>query len=464
VSETDLLVIGGGPAGYVAAIRARQLGAKVTLVEKDALGGTCLNRGCIPTRALVRAVELIDLPKKAKDYGITYPPPQVDFAKIIARKDTIIKTVGGGVQLLMKENGVEVVKGEAKFISPTEARVRTESGEQTITARRIIVATGASTVKPSVPGADAIVTTTEALSFKEIPTSLLVLGAGPIGIAFAVIYARLGSSVTVAEESANVLPGFDREIVGLLERELRREKVKVLTNAKLGQMGAGNAVLSLQGKDETIPAACVLAADSRAANVGGFGLESVGVTLTGGHIRVNNVLQTDAPGIYAAGDVAGGPMLAHAAFTGGRIAAENALGKQLTMDFNTIPRCVYTFPEIACVGLTEEEAVAQSYHVRVGRFPFSANGLATVMGERSGLVKVVSEIKYGQILGVHILGPMATELIAEAVLAMRLEEPPQVIGGTIHTHPTFSEALMEAALDVSGETLHFISKNPREGK
>ena len=293
---------------------------------------------------------------------------------------------------------------------------------------------------------------------------MLVLGAGPIGITFAVIYARLGSSVTVAQELASVLPGFDREIMGLLERELRREKVKVITEARLQQVGGGNALLNVKGKDETVPAACVLAADTRVANVGGFGLESIGVTLKDGAYQVNNFLQTDAPGIYAAGDVAGGPMLAHAAFTGGRIAAENALEKQSVMDFNAVPRCVYTFPEIACVGLTEEEAVAQGYQVRAGRFPFSANGLATVLGERGGLVKVVSETKYGQILGVHILGPMATELIAEAVLAMRLEEPPQVIGGTIHAHPTLSEALMEAALDVSGETLHFISKNPRETK
>ena len=461
MSETDLLIIGGGPAGYVAAIRARQLGAKVTLIEKDALGGTCLNRGCIPTRALVRAAELIDLPRKAKDFGIVYPPPEIDFAKIIARKDTIVKTVGGGVQLLMKENGVEVIKGEAKLISPTETRVRSESGEESLTSRRIIIATGARTTKPSVPGADTIITTTEALALKEVPPSLLIMGAGPIGVTFAVIFSRLGSTVTVTEESARILPGFDHEIVSLLERELRREKVKILTETNLLRAGEGNAVLNVKGKEETIAATRVLVADSRAANTGGLGLESIGIALKDGHVKVNSYLETDTPGIYAAGDVAGGPMLAHAAFTGGRIAAENALGKSSSMDFNAIPRCVYTFPEIACVGLTEEEAAAQGYQVRIGRFPFAANGLATVLGERSGLVKVVSETKYGQILGVHILGPSATELISEAVLAMRLEEPPQVIGGTIHAHPTLSEALMEAALDVSGETLHSISKNPR---
>lgn len=459
MTETDLLIIGGGPAGYVAAIRARQLGARVTLVEKDALGGTCLNRGCIPTRAMVRAVELIDLPRKAKEYGISYAPPQVDFSKIIARKDTVVKIVGGGVQLLMRENGVDVIKGEAKLISPAEVSVRIEQGEQSISASRIIITTGASTIKPNVAGSDTIITTTEALSLKEVPSSLLILGAGPIGITFAVIFARLGSSVTVAEESEQVLKGFDRELVSIIERELRREKVKVVTDAKLISISTPNAVINVKGKDETTNAACVLVADTRKAKVDNLGLDTVGITLEDDHIRVNSHMQTTVPNIFAAGDVAGGPMLAHAAFNGGRIAAENALGKQSAIDFNTIPRCVYTFPEIASVGLTEENATAQGYQVRVGRFPFSANGLATVLGERNGTVKIVSETKYGQILGVHIIGPMATELIAEAVLAMRLEEPPLVIGGTVHAHPTLSEALMEAALDVSGETLHAISKN-----
>ncbi|MDP2920448.1 MAG: dihydrolipoyl dehydrogenase [Dehalococcoidia bacterium] len=462
MSETNVLIIGGGPAGYVAAIRARQLGAKVTLVEKDALGGTCLNRGCIPTRALVRGVELLDLPKKAKEYGITYPAPEVDFARMIARKDTIIKTVGGGVQLLLKENGVEVLKGEARLVSRNEVEARTASGTSKLTANRIVIATGAHQQKPAVPGADTIITTTEALTLNEVPPSMLVLAAGPIGITFAVIFARLGSSVTVAHESAQILPGFDREIVGLLERELRKEKVKILTEASLKEISGESVTVTVKGKEEAITTKYVLVADSRVPNIEGLGLENAGITLINGHIKVNNRLETDVPGIYAAGDVAGGPMLAQAAFTGGRIAAENALGKSSTIDFNTIPRCVYTFPEIACVGLTEEEATTQGYQVRTGRFPFSANGLATVLGERTGLVKVVSDTKYGQILGVHILGPSATELISEAVLAMRLEEPSRVIGSTVHAHPTLSEALMEAMLDVSGETLHFISKNPRE--
>ena len=461
MADTDMLIIGGGPAGYVAAIRARQLGAKVTLIEREALGGTCLNRGCIPARAMVRAVELIDLPKKAREYGIIFPAPEIDFIKIIARKDTIVKTVGGGVRSLMNENGVEVIKGKAKFISPREVQVQTENGMQNIASQRIIIAAGASTTKPSVPGADSIITTTEALAFKEIPHSLLIVGAGPIGVAFAIIYARLGSNVTIIEESAEVLKGFDREITAIMARELRKEKVKVLTETKMLAFENDKAVLKMKDKEEAYAVEIVLVADSRSANVNDIGLENTGINFENDHIGVNTSFETNVPGIYAAGDVAGGPMLAHAAFSGGRIAAESALGKQSTMDLNTVPRCIYTFPEIACVGLTEEEAVSKGYQVRCGKFPFSANGLATVLGERGGLVKVVSETKYGQILGVHILGPNATELISEAVLAMRLEEPPQVLGSTIHAHPTLSEALMEAALDVNGETLHSVSKNIR---
>jgi dihydrolipoamide dehydrogenase len=461
VLESDLLIIGGGPAGYVAAIRARQLGARATLVEREALGGTCLNRGCIPTRALVRAVELLDIPRKAREFGIIYPPPEFDLARIIARKDTIIKTVGGGVQMLLEENGVDVIKGEAMLTAPGAAEVRTESGVRQLSASRIILATGARHVKPAVPGAELVITTTEALSLKTAPASMLILGAGAVGLAFAAIFARLGSQVTVAEESPQVLPGFDREVVGPIERELRRDKVRVLTEARLTEVTASGAAFTVKGKEETIAVQAVMVADSRQPDIADLGLDRAGVSIESGRIETNSHLETSAAGVYAAGDAAGGPMLAHAAFAGGRVAAENALGRSSSLDLNTVPRCAYTSPEIACVGLTEEAAIAGGYAVRVGRFPFSANGLATVLGERSGLVKVVSETKYGQILGVHIVGPNASELIGEAVLAMRLEEPPSVIGGSSHIHPTLSEALMEAMLDVNGETLHFVSRNPR---
>lgn len=464
MEERELVIIGGGPAGYVAAIRARQLGAKVTLVEEDALGGTCLNRGCIPTRALVRAVELLEFPKKAKAYGITCGEPTFDLAKMIARKDTIVKTVVGGVQLLMRENGIEVIKGAGRLLSPTELEIKTPAGTNHLTAKRIIIATGAHYKKPTVPGGESTITATEALTMKEVPSSILILGAGPIGMAYATIFSRLGAEVTVIEETAQILPGFDYEIVRLLERELKKVKVKVLNEAVLNEITQSNpnesrVTVMVKGQEEVLNTRCVLVADRRVPNVADIGLESAGVSVVDGCIEVKNRLETSVAGIYAAGDVTGEPMLAHYAFAAGRIAAENALGKQSTIDKNVVPRCVYSYPEIASVGLTEEQAGAEGYQIKVGRFPFSANGLATVIGERIGLVKVVSETKYGQILGVHILGTLASEMISEAVLAMRLEEPPSLIGGTIHAHPTLSEALMEAMLDLSGETLHFMSKN-----
>jgi len=462
MEERELLIIGGGPAGYVAAIRARQLGVTATLVEKDALGGTCLNRGCIPTRALVRAVELLRLSTKAKEYGINYLPPEINFLKMMARKDTIIKTIGGGVQGLLRDNSIEVIKGEAKLTSPTEIEIREESASRHFKSKKIVIAAGVKQQKPNIPGADRIITISEVLSLKEIPGTMLILGAGSIGITYAVIFARLGSQVTVIEESTRILTGFDRELVGLLERELRKEKFKIITEATLKEVQEESAVISIKGVSENVSTKCVVAADIKvASDEAGLGLENAGIDVIDGHIKVDNHLETNVPGIYAAGDVAGGSMLAHAAFNGGRVAAENIAGKNSSIDFNTIPRCIYTFPEIATAGLTEEEAIARGNTVRVGRFPFSANGLATINGERNGLVKVVTETKYEQILGVHIFGHSASELISEAVLAMRLEEPARVIGGTTHLHPTLSEALMEAALDVNGETIHFASKNPR---
>lgn len=464
MEDRELVIVGGGPAGYVAAIRASQLGAKATLIEEDTLGGVCLNSGCIPTRAMVRAVELLDIPRKAKEYGISYNAPAVDLVKMIARKDTVTKTVVGGVQLLMRENGVEVIKGAGRLLSPSQIEIKMTEGTSRITAKRIIIATGAHHQKPDVPGARNVITTTDALTMKEIPSSILIVGAGPIGITYAIIFSRLGTEVTIIEEESQVLLGFDNEITRLIERELKKEKIKILNEATLqeieqGNQGESRVTVMVKGQKEVLSTRYVLIGDGRIPNVADIGLENAGVSVVNGCIKVNDRLETNVTGIYAAGDVTGEPMLAHYAFETGRIAAENALGKQSTVNRNVVPRCVYSHPEIAAVGLTEGQAVEQGYQVKVGRFPFSANGLATVLGERTGFVKVVSETRYGQILGVHILGTLASELISEAILAMRLEESPSIIGGTIHLHPTLSEALMEAMLDLSSETLHFKSKN-----
>ena len=465
MEQRDLIIIGGGPAGYVAAIRARQLGARVVLIEKNALGGICLNQGCIPMRALVRGTEFLDLPKKAKDYGVDFGTVNVDFTKMMSRKDTITRTVVGGVELLMRANEVEVFKGSGKILSPSEVEVLQEDGTTSqISAPKLIIATGASLQKPDIPGAERMITTEEALKFTEVPRSILIVGGGSIGFAFATIFSKLGTSVTVVEGSSQILPEVDREIVSLLERELRKEKIPVLTDAHIKEIGDSeegdsNILLSVDDEELNLTAQYVLAAEDWVANIDGLGLDTVGVNLSDTGIKVNSRMETGVDGILMAGDVAGEPMLAHVAFAEGRVAAENALGKQSEIDYSVVPRCINTTPEIASVGLTEEEAVAQGYQIKIGRFPFAANAMATILAERSGTIKIISEEKYGQIIGVHIIGPRATDLIEEAALAMKLDATPAEISSTIHAHPSLSEALMETALDVTGDALHFFSED-----
>lgn len=461
MEQRDVVIIGGGPAGYVGAIRAAQLGGNVTLIEQDTLGGTCLNRGCIPTRALARGSEFLDCARKARDYGVNLGTPEVDFARMVARKDLVVKTIVGGVQLLMQANGIEVLAGKGRFLSATEIEVELADGtKRRITGAKVIIATGRRWETPAVPGAEGIITTDQALSLREIPPSLLILGGGDIGFAFATIFSKLGTAVAVAEASVEILPGVDRELVGILERELRKEKIRVLTEAMVKTIKPGESViLSTKGEEVTVPARSVLLTEGRKANVEELGIEKIGVRLEGGRIVVNRKMETGIPGVFAAGDVTGGRLLAHVALTEGKVAAENAMGKASEIDYAAVPRCIGTTPEIASIGLTEAEASAAGYELKIGRFSFGANGMATIMGERTGAIKVVTEAKYGQILGVHIIGPQASSLIPEAALAMKLEATPFEIGSTIHAHPTLSEALMEAALDVSGNTIHSISAN-----
>ncbi len=450
MTDRDLVIIGGGPAGYTAAIRGRQLGATVTLIEADALGGICLNHGCIPTRSLLRASEFLDLPRRAKEYGIEFGAVEIDFAKMMARKDTVVKTLGGGVRLLMESNGVEVLAGRGRFLSATDIEV--VSGDGTVTGLRspkVIIATGSRATGLPV-GGDAVLTTDQALELTEIPESMVIVGGGAIGLAFTTIFTRLGAKVTLVEESVGILADVDAEIVGLLLRELKRQKVDVVTSATVA--GSDGDTVTLAGPDgeTTVTAKYVLAAEHRLPNVEGLGLDAAGVALDGEAIVVDEGMASSVSGIFAAGDIAGEPRLAHVAAAQGKVAAENALGGASAMDYATVPRCIYGASEIASVGLTEEAAAAEGHAVKVGKFPFAANGLATIIGERGGLVKVVSEAEYGQILGVHIIGPHASELIGEAVLAIRLEATPQEIAAAIHIHPALSETVMGAAGEVFG--------------
>jgi dihydrolipoamide dehydrogenase len=442
MEDRDIVIIGGGPAGYVAAIRVAQIGGKATLIENDAIGGTCLNRGCIPTRALLRGVEFLDLAKSARDYGVSYTEPELDLARMMARKATIVKTVVSGVRLLLEGNGVEVINGRADFLSPSQLEVKLGDGtKRELAARRVIIATGSRSRKTAISGAK-VIDTTQALEIEEVPKSMLVIGGGFIGLAFATIFSRLGTAVSVVEPSRPLLAEIDNEVVSILEKELKKAKIQFYDQAPAD-----------------LTADYVLTTE-REANTEGLGLDRAGVELNDkGGIRVNGYMETSAPNIFAAGDVTMERMWTHVAFAEGLVAAQNALGKGSEIDYSVIPYLAHTLPEIAAVGITEEEAARQGYQLKIGRFPLAANANATILGQRTGTIKLISEAKYGQILGVHIIGPQASLLIAEAALAMKLDATPEDIGLTMHGHPTLSEALWEAARDASGETIHFISPN-----
>ena len=460
--EKDLVIIGGGPGGYVAAIRAAQLGGKVTLIEQEELGGTCLNWGCIPTKALLRGVEILDLIEGGKDYGIQPGSVTVDFAKLMARKDRAVKTLVGGVSGLMKANGIEVIKGTGRLVSPQKIEVVNAKQEKEIyQARKIILAPGSVSAEIPIPGAKlpGVIDSNGALTLKEIPESLVIIGAGPIGLEFGTVYAALGAKVTVLEMLPQVLPSEDPEIAAVLEKTLRRFKIQSLTGVKVEKIierpeGKLQVTAAVGGGEKVFPAQYVLMAVGRKPKVEGLGLEEAGVKFSKKGIEVNDKMETNIPGVYAIGDVTGKWLLAHYASAQGEVAARNALGQEAQMDERVVPRCVYTLPEVASVGLTEKKAGEEGHRVKVGRFPFAANGKATILGERNGLVKIVADEKYDEILGVHIVGPHATDLIGEAVVAMRLEGTAPDIGHAIHPHPTLTEAMMEAAFDVDGTAVH----------
>jgi dihydrolipoamide dehydrogenase len=458
----EIVVIGGGPGGYVAAIRAAQLGAKVTLIEKDELGGTCLNWGCIPTKALLRGVELLESLEASKDFGIHVGEVSVDFSKLMARKDRAVKTLVSGVSGLMKSNGIEVIKGKARLISPQNMEVIDEKQQKlAFQAQKIIIATGSVSADLPIPGAKlpGVIDSNGALQLTQVPESMVIIGAGPIGLEFGTIYAALGARVTILEMLPQILPSEDPEVASSLDKSLRRFKIQTLTGCRVEEIREESEgrrkVVAIAGEGEkTFETQYVLVAVGRGPNVEGLGLEQAGVRFGKKGIEVNEKLETNVPGIYAIGDVTGQWLLAHFAMAQGQVAAENALGHEAYMDSRVVPRCVYTLPEVAAVGMTETQAKDAGHELKVGRFPFAANGKATILGERSGLVKIVAETKYDEILGVHIFGPHATDLIGEAVTVMGLEGTAPDMAQAIHPHPTLTEAMMEAAFDVDGRAVH----------
>jgi dihydrolipoamide dehydrogenase len=458
----DLLIIGGGPGGYVAAIRAAQLGLKVALVEKENIGGVCLNWGCIPTKALLRNAEVISLLGQGKEFGFSVSDVTVDYAAAVDRSRKVSERLVKGVELLMREYGVEVIHGTASLASPTTVEVTlNEGGARSLQTRNVILATGgrARTIPGISPDGERILTYREAIVLPEIPASVVVVGAGPIGMEFAHVWQAYGSQVTVVEMLPRAVPLEDEEVSAVVERAFKRRKVKLLTSARVEAIEpVGNGVqVRISGKkgEETVDAERVLIAIGVQPNSEGLGLEELGVGLERGFVVVDEFMRTNVPGVYAIGDVTGKLALAHVASAQGIVAAESVAGAEMRpLDYEAMPRCTYCQPQVASFGLTEAQAIEQGHKVRVGKFFFLANGKALGLGERDGFAKIVADEVSGEILGAHLVGPEVTELLPELVLARTWELTPEEVARSVHAHPTLSEAIAEAAHGVFGQAIH----------
>ncbi len=447
----DVIVIGGGPGGYTAAAKASALGGKVALIEKEALGGTCLNRGCIPTKTLLKSTEVLAAIKKAKDFGIEVGSPDINLEKLMSRKKTVIKRLNTGVNHLMKTANVTVYTGEGKISAENEVTVTNEQETTVLTAKKIIIAAGSEPA--SLPGIEVdgvnIINSNQALEIQDIPAELLIIGGGAIGVEFASIFNKLGSKVTLVEAFERILPFADEEASSSLKQLLGREKINILTNAKVAEITAGeegqNVKIITEKGEKELKVDKILVAVGRRPNGESAAVPELGLNVERGRITVNSKMETNIPGIYAIGDVTGGILLAHVASAEGIVAAVNAMGGNKEIDYTTVPSCIYTKPELACVGLSEAQAVEKGYDVVVGKSQFIGSGKALTMGENHGLVKIVAEAGSGRVLGVHIVGPEASSLIGEAALAVKLAATVHDIADTIHAHPSLPETVMEAA-------------------
>ncbi len=459
MDKFDVIIVGGGPGGYVAAIRAAQLGKHVAIVESNHLGGVCLNWGCIPTKALLKNADVLTIIKNASKYGIEIPEYTVKWSKVIKRSRDVARRLNKGIEFLMKKNKVTYIPARGKLIDATTVQTTSEKGDvNKISASKIIIATGA---RPKwfpgmEPDGDRVITSKEAMVQEEQPKSLIIIGAGAIGIEFAHFYNTYGTEVTVIEALPTILPVEDEDVSKELLGIFKKRKMNILTNTFVAKIERLKTKVKVHTKDgQIIEADKALIAVGVQGNIDDIGLEEVGINLDKGWISTDGYMQTNIEGVYAIGDVAGPPWLAHVASEEGIIAAEHLSGKNPEpMKYDNIPGCTYCHPEVASVGLTEKAAREAGYELKIGNFPFRALGKAMAVGDTDGFVKVIYDAKYGELLGCHIIGAEATNLITEAGIARKLEATWHEILTTIHPHPTLSEAIMEATADALGEAVH----------
>jgi len=458
LSQKDIVVIGGGPAGYVAAIHASHLGANVALIEKDKLGGTCLNRGCIPTKALARSAEVLLEARAANDFGIEAHGVKANLARIVSRKNEIVNQLVSSVEQLMKANKISVYRGVGRILSPHLVRVNDEE----IATRRVIIASGSQSTPLRIPGADqpGVLSTDDILNLTELPESLVVIGGSYAGVEFASIFNALGTKVTIVKRRPLRLEPVDEEIGRRFAQTLSQQGIGLRVGAAVKAIRGKGSVLRViwdtPGGEQWVEAQMVLMATGRAPYTEGLGLSELGIHIKDGAIQVNQYLETNIKDVYAIGDVLGKHMLAHVASYEGEVAVENALGRPRRADYRAVPSCIFAQPEIAGVGITEKDATDAGIPHKVSKFPFRACGRAITLGETSGMVKMICHARDGKVLGMHIMGPHASDLIAEGTLAVRLGLTAKDIAHTIHAHPTLPEAVHEAAMAQLDGAIHFL--------
>jgi len=460
MSKHDVVIIGAGPGGYVAAIRAAQLGLSVAIVEREEVGGVCLNWGCIPSKSLLKNAEVLSTLRNAGKFGITFDNMKYDLGAAMARSRQVAERLVKGVQYLLKKNKVEVIEGEGRILGA--GKVEISPGGQQLDAKNIIIATGS---QPRLlPGLEfdneVIISSYDALKLKEVPKKLIVVGGGAIGVEFAYFYRTYGAEVTIIELLPHLLPNEDEEISALLEKSLSSQGIEIMTGCSVQEISRqgnkANVRFSSSSGEKIAEGDKVLIAIGVAGNSGGFGLEKLGVAIEKGFIKVNEKMATSVEGIYAIGDVTGPPLLAHVASAQGVLAVETIAGHETTgLSYEDMPRATYCHPQVASLGLTEAQAKERGFKVKVGKFPFQANGKAIALDDFEGIVKFIVDEEFGELLGAHIIGPEAAELLSEIGVAKQLEYSADDIARTVHAHPTLSEAIMEAALAAGDGAIHF---------